>query len=141
MQDEILQIYKKLNKTIILVTHDIEEAIKLGSKIVVLKEGEIMTSGGRDETVFHNKNEFVNDFIGNKGFLSYLNLTEVKNYISPFDENYKQQEGQVHVNSEDKLIVGIRLCLENGLNSVLVRDENGNAVGQFELASLHSMKF
>ncbi|MFA9423065.1 MAG: ABC transporter ATP-binding protein [Sedimentibacter sp.] len=141
LQDEILRIYQTLHKTIVLVTHDIEEAIKLGTKIVVLSDGEIMQAGVRDEIVFKNENEFVNDFIGNKGFLSYLNIIKIKNYISPIYENHNQTSSKFCVKSDEKLIVGIRMCLENGLNRVCVRDEKENVVGQFELSSLSSMKF
>ena len=141
LQDEILRIYQTLHKTIVLVTHDIEEAIKLGTKIIVLKNGEIMQSGGRDEIVFQNENSFVTDFIGNKGFLSYLNIMKIKNYISPINPNQKQTETKLYVKSGEKLIVGIRICLENGLNSIFVKDEMENIIGQFELSSLSSMKF
>ncbi len=141
LQDEILRIYQTLHKTIVLVTHDIEEAIKLGTKIIVLSDGEIMQSGVRDEIVFNNTNEFVTNFIGNKGFLSYLNIKKIKNYIIPLDVNEKQIINKLCVKSDQKLIVAIRMCLENGLDSICVRDETDNLIGQFKLSSLSSMKF
>ena len=63
LQDEILRIYKTLHKTIVFVTHDIEEAIKLGSRIVVLREGAIMQAGSKDEIVFGTGNDFVDEFL------------------------------------------------------------------------------
>ena len=141
LQDEILRIYQSLHKTIVLVTHDIEEAIKLGTKIVVLRDGEIMQTGSRDEIVFQNQKGFVDDFIGNKGYLSYLNITRIEKYISPLDKNLFNEEMNLFVQSDDQLIVGIRKCLEKGVNSVLVRDENANVIGRFELAALSKLKF
>ena len=145
LQDEILRLYQTLHKTVVMVTHDIEEAIKLGTRIVVLRDGEIMQAGGRDEIVFKSKAGFVTDFMGNKGFLSYLNITEIKNYITftetglQYDINYKQ--AGLCVRSDEKLIVGIRMCLAYGVNSVCVQDEKGNKIGQFELSSLSKFAF
>lgn len=145
LQDEILRLYKTLRKTVVMVTHDIEEAIKLGTRIIVLRDGEIMQAGGRDEIVFKSKAGFVTDFIGNKGFLSYLNITEIGNYITipanDLQKNSLKETVQLCVRSDEKLIVGIRMCLEHGVNRVCVQDEKGDRIGQFELSSLSKLAF
>jgi len=155
LQDEILRLYKTLHKTVVMVTHDMEEAIKLGTRIVVLRDGEIMQAGGRDEIVFRSKAGFVTDFLGNKGFLSYLNITEIRNYVTipennlqnnPLPANDVQQDpqkqtGRLCVRNDEKLIVGIRMCLEYGVTSVCVQNEKGESIGQFELSSLSKLAF
>ncbi len=137
LQDEILRIHTTLKKTVVFVTHDIEEAIKLGSRIAVIKDGEIMQAGTKDEIVFGSENGFVDDFLGNKGFLSYLNIAKIKNYMQPPVTG----AGDVFVRGDDPLIVGLRLCLEKNLPRVAVRDEAGNIVGSFSLSSLSHLKF
>jgi len=145
LQEEILRIYQTLKKTIVLVTHDIEEAIKLGTRIVVLRDGEIMQSGSRDEIVFQSRSGFVTDFLGNKGFLSYLNITEIGSYITAAKSDSPMcsaaGEKMLCVGSSEKLIVGIRMCLDYGVNSICVVDANGDRVGQFELSSLTKLAF
>lgn len=141
LQDEIIRIYQTLNKTIVFVTHDIEEAIKLGTKIVVINHGEIMEMGTRNDIVFHNKSGFADDFIGNKGFLSYLNIVKIEQYLSPFSGNLTEKEMSLCVKKDDELIVGIRTCLENGLRIICVRDENGHPIGEFDLTCLSKLKF
>jgi len=145
LQDEILRLYKTLRKTVVMVTHDIEEAIKLGTRIIVLRDGEIMQAGGRDEIVFKSKAGFVTDFIGNKGFLSYLNITEIGNYITipanDVQKNPLKENVRLCVRSNEKLIVGIRMCLEYGVTRVCVQDEKGDKIGQFELSSLSKLAF
>lgn len=140
LQDELLRIYKTLHKTIVFVTHDIEEAIKLGSRIVVLREGKIMQTGSKDEIVFGTGNDFVDDFLGNKGFLSYLNIAKIKNYMAP-PEKAAPADGDIYVDADAPLIAGLRLCLEKGLESVAVRDEDGKTVGRFDLSSLSRLQF
>jgi len=104
-----------------------------------------MQAGGRDEIVFKSKAGFVTDFIGNKGFLSYLNITEIGNYITipanDVQKNPLKENVRLCVRSNEKLIVGIRMCLEYGVTRVCVQDEKGDRIGQFELSSLSKLAF
>lgn len=77
LQDELLKIHKELNKTIIFVTHDIHEAIKLGSRIVLLNEGRIIQDGTKEDLVFRPANEFVRSLLGTKGFTAMLDEKEI----------------------------------------------------------------
>lgn len=72
LQDELLELQQKLQKTILFVTHDIQEALKLGSKIVLLNEGTIEQSGSKEDLLFQPASDFVKDFFGLKGFKSVL---------------------------------------------------------------------
>ncbi|MDC7248939.1 MAG: ABC transporter ATP-binding protein [Sphaerochaetaceae bacterium] len=74
LQDEIIKLHQSLNKTIIFVTHDIEEAFKLGTRIVLFNKGKIIQEGTKQEILTNPKNEFVEDFLGNKIFLNYLKV-------------------------------------------------------------------
>ncbi|MDR5658466.1 ATP-binding cassette domain-containing protein [Serpentinicella sp. ANB-PHB4] len=78
LQDEIIKIHKKLNNTIILVTHDIEEALKLGSKIILLNNGRIEQIGTKEEIVFSPKNKYVESFFGIKGFKAIIDDEKLK---------------------------------------------------------------
>ncbi len=79
LQDEFVEIQEKLKKTILLVTHDIQEAVKLGTKIVLLNNGKIEQVGSTKDLVFNPKSDFVKSFLGIKGFQATLNR-EVMNH-------------------------------------------------------------
>ena len=65
LQDELLRLQRELGKTILFVTHDIEEAFKLGDEVVVLREGgEVAQRGTPAEILAHPANDFVRHFIG-----------------------------------------------------------------------------
>ena len=72
LQDEIVKLHQTLNKTIVFVTHDIEEAFKLGTRIVLFEKGSIIQEGTKQEILTNPKNQFVEDFLGNKIFIKYL---------------------------------------------------------------------
>lgn len=64
IQDEILKLQKELKKTIIFVTHDMDEAIKLGEKIAFLKNGEILQFDTPDTILKNPASEYIQQFIG-----------------------------------------------------------------------------
>ncbi len=64
LQEEILRIYNELNVTIIFITHDIREALKLGTRVIVMDEGNIIQSGTPIEIRENPKTIFVKDLIG-----------------------------------------------------------------------------
>ncbi len=75
LQDELLELQKRLRKTIVFVTHDIEEAIKLGDRIVILNVGGVLEQEGSPaEILSHPAGRFVEDFIGSERNLQRLAL-------------------------------------------------------------------
>jgi len=72
LQDELKEIHKKVRKTIIFVTHDINEALKLGTSIILMNKGKIEQIGNKEDLIFRPENDFVKNFFGLKGFKSTL---------------------------------------------------------------------
>ncbi|MFA7109584.1 MAG: ABC transporter ATP-binding protein [Sphaerochaetaceae bacterium] len=64
LQDELLKLHEELNKTIIFVTHDIDEAIKLGDRIAVMQHGKIAQLDSAEEILKNPANDFVEKFVG-----------------------------------------------------------------------------
>ena len=77
LQDELMKIHDKLKKTILFVTHDIEEAIKLGTKVVLLNNAKIEQMGTKEDLIFRPKTDFVKEFFGLKGFKATLDSDEI----------------------------------------------------------------
>ena len=78
LQDEFLSIQQNIKKTIVFVTHDIDEAIKMGDKIAILKQGGFLAQYDTPENILSNPNsEFVASFVGNDRILKRLSLTRV----------------------------------------------------------------
>src|ERR671914_2269832 len=78
LQDEFLRIQEDIKKTIVFVTHDIDEAIKMGNKIAILKQGGVLAQYDNPENILANPNsEFVASFVGSDRILKRLSLTRV----------------------------------------------------------------
>jgi osmoprotectant transport system ATP-binding protein len=82
LQDEFLNIQQNIKKTIVFVTHDIDEAIKIGDKIAILKQGGFLAQYDTPENILsHPNSEFVASFVGNDRILKRLSLTRVGDMI------------------------------------------------------------
>ena len=68
LQDELIAIQKEIKKTIVFVTHDMQEALKLADRICLLKDGEVVQLGTPQEIVNNPKNDFVKTFIKSEVF-------------------------------------------------------------------------
>jgi osmoprotectant transport system ATP-binding protein len=78
LQDELLSIQRELHKTIVCVTHDIDEAIKLGDRILILQEGaQVAQYDTPDVILGAPANEFVEDFVGSGSSLKQLSLARI----------------------------------------------------------------
>jgi osmoprotectant transport system ATP-binding protein len=64
LQSDFLRLHAEVQKTVIFVTHDIDEAIKMGHRMAILKDGELVQYGSPDEVLANPDNEFVADFVG-----------------------------------------------------------------------------
>ena len=78
LQDEFLRIQQDIKKTIVFVTHDIDEAIKMGDKIAILKQGGVLAQYDTPENILSRPDsEFVSSFVGGDRVLKRLSLTRV----------------------------------------------------------------
>ncbi|KRK65103.1 glycine betaine carnitine ABC transporter ATP-binding subunit [Companilactobacillus tucceti DSM 20183] len=65
MQDQLLDIQESLKKTIIFISHDLNEALKLGDHIMIMRDGEVIQTGTPEDILTHPANDYVEEFIEN----------------------------------------------------------------------------
>lgn len=131
LQDEILAIHEKLGNTIIFVTHDIEEAIKLGTRIIILNEGKIEQIGTKNDIIFFPKNDFVREFLGDKNYIAYLTTTKIGDVCDPVMETLSCYPV---IASEKPIIEGLRRILNGETDILAVSDKDGRIIGRYDLS-------
>ncbi|WP_394209510.1 choline ABC transporter ATP-binding protein [Enterovibrio calviensis] len=72
LQDELLELQRKLNKTILFVSHDLDEALKLGNNIAIMESGKIIQHGKPEDIVLRPENQYVEDFVAHTNPLNVL---------------------------------------------------------------------
>lgn len=115
LQEEFKKLQKSLGKTIVFVTHDMDEAIKLADRIVILKDGEIVQVATPDEMLREPANEFVEEFIGKE------RLVQAKPTIQTVEQIMNPKPATV---TKDKLLrEAIQLMKQQRVDTLLVVDE------------------
>ncbi|MBM7646755.1 osmoprotectant transport system ATP-binding protein [Scopulibacillus daqui] len=99
LQKDILDLQKRIKKTIIFVTHDMQEALTLGDRICLMRKGEIAQLGTPQAFIENPANEFVDEFIGSHAFNEKINLLnkqttleDVLNKIPSYDLSTRHVE-------------------------------------------------
>ena len=81
LQEELLKIQSKLHKTIVFVTHDMDEAIKLADKIAIMEQGKLVQYDNPENILKHPANQFVENFVGKKRIWSQPTLIKVSDLM------------------------------------------------------------
>lgn len=79
MQDQLLQLQAQLNKTIVFITHDLDEALRLGNRIAILKDGELVQEGTPEDILLRPSNDYVQEFLQDVNRTKALSATHVLN--------------------------------------------------------------
>ena len=91
LQDEFLALSRTMRKTTIFITHDLDEAIRMGSRIAIMKDGEVVQIGTPEHIVTHPADDYVADFV--KG-ISRLKLVFAHTIMAP-PERYEREHGDL----------------------------------------------
>jgi len=124
LQDDLLDLQQTIKKTIVFVSHDMQEALKLGDRICVMKDGEIVQLGTPQEIMQNPANDFVREFIGlNQDFKDTFNIESIIQPISK-ENVYLQVLHKVSVN--DSLQEILNNLVDHEAISV---NQNGEIIG------------
>jgi len=97
LQDELLELQSRLKKTIVFVSHDLDEALKLGNQISIMDGGRIIQTGTADDIVFSPANDYVSRFVANINPLSVLSAAVVMQPLEPSGEQFTHHESDTLV--------------------------------------------
>ncbi|WP_342431874.1 ABC transporter ATP-binding protein [Neobacillus sp. FSL H8-0543] len=127
LQDELFQMQKELNKTIIFVTHDMDEAIKIADKICILKDGDILQFDTPENILKNPANDFVEDFIGKRRVWNNPELIMAKDIMIP---------NPVKITGKRNVLQAIEIMKGNKVDSLMVTNRNNDLVGLVTLKGI-----
>nr|WP_249308707.1 glycine betaine/L-proline ABC transporter ATP-binding protein [Lederbergia citrea] len=117
MQLELLDIQNRLQKTIIFITHDVNEAFKIGDRVAVMKDGKVEQIGTPEEILEEPANDYISEFIRDIDRSKILQAEHIM--VKPFGL----------VSLKDGLNVAIKVMRENGISSAFVTDRGRRLQG------------
>ncbi len=133
LQEEFLAILKRLKKTVILVTHDIDEAIRMGDVVAILKDGRLVQYDTPDRLLAAPANDFVADFVGADRALRRLSLVRATEAVEPGEAaDGFALPGTLSVREV------LSALLAEGRDAATIRSEDGAVLGQITLAGIRA---
>ncbi len=122
MQDQLLDLQKNLNKTIMFITHDLDEALKLGDRIAILNGGKLVQDGNAEEILLKPADQYVANFVKDVNRIKVLKIKTI------LDQGGERTNSNPTVNVNDSIENCLPAILESqsGLNVI---DEKNNFVG------------
>ncbi|KPJ86623.1 MAG: glycine betaine ABC transporter ATP-binding protein [Spirochaetes bacterium DG_61] len=130
LQTEFVKIQRELKKTVVFVTHDLEEAIRVAVRIVLMRDGRLVQHDTPENILAHPKNRFVHDFIGADRALKRLSRFPVSNIMRKAPT----------VSRSDDLFEASRRIEEKGFRFLWVVDENQGLMGWIDTRLIKTEK-
>lgn len=141
MQDELLRIQRNVRKTILFVSHDIEEAFKLGNQVAVMSEGRLIQIGTPVELLAQPASDFVRRLVGGDNILRQLEYLPVADALDNRPEAVSSAHwGDVPTCTEDKTLLQAMLqLLENNAPALAVqsKEDSHKHLGYVTLSSIN----
>jgi len=139
LQDELRRIHTRFGQTILFVTHDVEEAVRLADRIVVMRQGRVVQYDVPLRIVMEPADEFVVDLVGAEDVLRRLSLIPVAAVARGFDGAVPAAPGAgPTVARSASLRTALSVLLESGLPSVVVVDEDARPTGVLDLVAVQA---
>ena len=113
MQDELLDLQEKVQKTIVFISHDLDEAIKIGDRIVLMKDGVIVQQGTAEEILTNPADEYVAKFVEDVDMSKVLTAETVM----------KKSETMAYLKTDGPK-AALRKMQKAGISSIFVRDHS-----------------
>ena len=132
LQDEFLRILRELGKTIVFVTHDIDEAIRMGSRIAILRAGKVVQYDTPERILAQPENAFVEAFVGGDRSLKRLALLTVSSYL----ETGSPPANAPHLMPGTPLRDALSAMLDAGADEAGVADGNVTPLGRVTLSAI-----
>ncbi|WP_282615287.1 quaternary amine ABC transporter ATP-binding protein [Pseudomonas violetae] len=141
MQDQLLQLQKKLNKTIVFITHDLDEALKIGDRIALLKDGELVQQGTPAQILMQPEGDYVKSFIGGVNRYKAIRVGHLMRKVplamvkggESFSQARPATAGTVRANQPLEEIMSLLMGTES---SLAVHNDEGSLIGYLDKAEV-----
>ena len=129
LQAEFIKLSKQMKKTTVFITHDLDEAVRVGHRIAIMRDGKVIQIGTPEEIVVSPADEYVADFV--KG-ISRLKVVQAKTIMQSI-ENYESANGKLDENNqsvgENELLSKLIELSKSSKGPLIVKDNNQNNIG------------
>ncbi|MFW8595033.1 quaternary amine ABC transporter ATP-binding protein [Cribrihabitans neustonicus] len=135
LQDQFMELSRKLGKTTMFITHDLDEAIRIGHRIAIMKDGRIVQTGTPEEIILNPADDYVADFVAGISKLNMIFAHSVMKPVAEFEATHGALPGDAKVARPDMDLSDLMDLAVDGHGIVKVADA-GATVGVINRAGL-----
>ena len=129
MQNILLDLQNELQKTIIFITHDLDEALKIGDRIAILRDGSMVQDSNPQEIIMNPADDYVSDFIKD---INRARVIQAKSIMTPTKNKSSGPEVEENMVLEDIL----QIMSHDPSKPVTIKNSKGDITGKIEIANL-----
>jgi osmoprotectant transport system ATP-binding protein len=134
LQNDFLRLHRRIPKTVIFVTHDIDEAIKMGDRIAIMREGRLVQMATADELLAAPADEFVASFVGADRGLKRLRVRTVSDLS--LEPPPSADGGRPSVSLDTSLHFALSMMLAEGTTRLAVVDREDRVIGSVSMDAI-----
>ena len=132
LQDELVEIQQRLKKTIIFVSHDLDEAFKIGNRIAIMEGGRIVQVGTAQDIVLRPADDYVSDFVAH---MNPLNVLTAEDVMKPIDRDADAPAQVAGMAEPETPLRKVMSTVSRNGGSVVV-SRNGKVIGKIGAADI-----
>jgi osmoprotectant transport system ATP-binding protein len=137
LQDELVDIQQRLQRTILFVTHDIDEAVKIADRIVVMRDGRVQQYDTPLRIILNPANDFVGELVGARDIMRRLSLILVESVMR--EPGVERSDGQPAVTGQSDLRAALTAMLARDTDWLAVVDADDRRVGEVHLDDIRQV--
>jgi len=135
LQDELVRLQKEIRKTIVVVTHDIDEALKIADRIAVMNAGRLVQFDTPENLLKHPANDFVREFIGEKRLLEHKAAGAANGGAQPRVADVMFTP-DIRLPAHCRIAEAAKQAVRSAQGAVLIVGDNGDVIGAMSVNAL-----
>lgn len=129
LQSEFIKLSKKMKKTTVFITHDLDEAVRVGHRIAIMRDGKVIQIGTPEQIVISPADEYVADFVKGISRLKVVQAKSIMQTIEDYENRNSKLSDDLQSVSENELLSKLIEISKSNQKSLIVKDNNQKSIG------------
>ena len=129
LQTEFIKLSKKMKKTTVFITHDLDEAVRVGHRIAIMRDGKVIQIGTPEQIVISPADEYVADFVKGISRLKVVQAKSIMQNIEDYESKNSKLPDDLQSVGENELLCKLIEISKSNQKSLIVKDNNQKSIG------------
>ena len=129
LQSEFIKLSKKMKKTTVFITHDLDEAVRVGHRIAIMRDGKVIQIGTPEQIVISPADEYVADFVKGISRLKVVQAKSIMQTIEDYESRNSKLPDDLQSVDENELLSKLIEISKSNQKSLIVKDNNQKSIG------------